>query len=276
MKIIKGSDLLRLGESMAALKRLSREMMNKAGAGAGTKATAWYIWRSDHYLARWVNTLHWPYTLWHLSYVALGAGLGADLRWDVLGWAVLAFFLGLGVAGHTFDLLKGDPLALRLPRRHLQVAGGIGLLAAALIGAVNLYWGNVPWWMSFLVLAGVVIALGYNLEWPGMHGDPQFALFWGVFPFAVGYLAMGGIEPGPLVFGGVFCFLTSWAQRVLSTRARFVRRKVKSLAGSYSTEDRPWGRPINAAWVLEPIDQALAVLSLAMPALGAGILLWRL
>lgn len=257
--------------------------MNKAGTGAGDVGTAWYIWRSNNYLARWLNTLHWPYTLWHLAYVALGAGLGPELRWDVLGWAALAFFLGLGIAGHAFDLLKGDPLALRLPRRHLQAAGWVSLGAAVLIGAGNLYWGNLPWWMCYLVMAGVVVALGYNLEWPGMHGNPQFATFWGVFPFAVGYLAMGGLEPGPLVFGGAFCFLTAWCQRVLSTRARFIRRRVSILRGVYiqSGDVIGWvqetgGHHFDAAWVLAPIDQALMVLSLAMPMLAAGVLLWRL
>ncbi len=257
----------------------------QAGTGSGSRATAWYIFLSQSYWARWLNSLHLPYTLWHLSYVALGVGLGPAVRWDVLGWAILAFFLGLGVAGHVFDLLKGDPLALRLPRRHLQVAGGISLALAALIGAGNLYWGNVPWGISILVLAGVVIALGYNLEWPGMHGDPQFALFWGTFPFTVGYLAMGGADLGPLVFGGLFSFLTSWAQRVLSTRARFIRRRVTQLTGVYSTEViRVWcpgGRPpdpqdFDRAWVLAPIDQALMVLSFAMPVLAAGVLLGRL
>jgi len=40
------------------------------------QATAWYIIPSGRLLPRWFNTLHWPYTLWHLSYPAMGAVQG--------------------------------------------------------------------------------------------------------------------------------------------------------------------------------------------------------
>ena len=247
--------------------------MDKAGLGAG-KATAWYIVPSDNYVARWVNTLHLPYTGWHLSYVALGASLGATIRWDVLGWALLAFFLGLGVAGHLLDLLRGDPLALRLPKAHLQVVGIIALSLAAAIGSLNIYWGNVEWWLGWLVVAGVVIAVGYNLEFPGMHGDLQFAVFWGAFPFLVGYVAMDGRDLLPLLFAGGFVFLTSWTQRVLSTRARFIRRRVLYLGGHWSTDRE--SAVFDQSWVLEPVDQALMLMSFAMPVLAGATLLWRL
>ena len=80
--------------------------MDKAGRGAG-KATAWYIVASDNYVARWVNTLHLPYTGWHLSYVALGASLGATIKWDVLGWALLALGF-LAAAGRRKDDIDGE------------------------------------------------------------------------------------------------------------------------------------------------------------------------
>ncbi|KKN39347.1 hypothetical protein LCGC14_0744520 [marine sediment metagenome] len=249
----------------------------KAGQRAGGAATAWYIIPSNNYLARWVNTIHLPYTVWHLSYVVFGAALAPALRWDVLGWALLAFFLGMGVAAHCFDLMMGDPLALRLPRRHLVLVGAISLFLAANVGAANLYWGNVPGWMSWLMLAGLLIVVGYNLEIRGMHGDAQFALFWGVFPFVVGYLAMGGGSPLILVLGAAYCFLTSWAQRVLSTRARYLRRKVRhaivwlSERGGLTLEPPAGGVP----WLLKPVDQALMLLSFAMPVLAATLLLWR-
>ena len=253
--------------------------MNQTGRGAGNAPTAWYVVPSDRYLARWWNVLHAPYTLWHLSYVVLGAGLGDQVRWDVLGWAVLAFFLGLGVAGHAFDLLRGDPLALRLPARHLAVVGAVSLLLAALIGVLNVLWGNVPWQVAPLIVAGIAIALGYNLEWPGFHGDPQFALFWGKFPFLVGFLAMDGGPAPAAVLGGGFCLLTAWAQRVLSARTRYLRRRVADVFLSLDE----WEADANAAgprpdamrWLLTPLDQALALLSFAMPALAGSVLLWR-
>jgi len=42
--------------------------------------------------------LHPPYTLWHLSYAALGAGLAPVLDWWRLGLTLLVFFAGTGVA----------------------------------------------------------------------------------------------------------------------------------------------------------------------------------
>ncbi len=250
----------------------------KAGLGAGRAATAWYIIPSNNYLARWVNTIHLPYTVWHLSYVVFGAALAPALRWDVLGWALLAFFLGMGVAAHCLDLLMGDPLALRLPRWHLVVVGALSLFLAGMVGLANLYWGNVPEWMFLLIVAGICIVTCYNLEWLGMHGDAQFALFWGVFPFVVGYLAMGGGSPLILVIGGAYCFLTSWAQRVLSTRARYLRRKVRNATvwisewGGFA-QDPPGGA---IPWLLKPVDQTLMLMSLAMPAMAGILLLWRL
>jgi len=54
--------------------------------------------------------LHPPYTLWHLSYAALGAGLAPVLDWWRLGLTLLVFFAGTGVAAHALDELKGRPL----------------------------------------------------------------------------------------------------------------------------------------------------------------------
>ncbi|MDP3063941.1 MAG: hypothetical protein Q8O40_12135 [Chloroflexota bacterium] len=251
----------------------------KAGLGASRTPTAWYIVPSNHYLARWANTIHLPYTIWHLSFVALGAGMAYHVRWDILGWAVLAFFLGMGVAAHCFDLLKGDPLALRIPFYHLLLVGAVSLVAAMAIGALNIMWGNVAWWWGFAIAAGWLMAVGYGLEWPGFHGDLQFSLFWGAFPALVGYFAMdaGGIIPG--IFAAAFAFLTSWGQRVLSARARFLRRKVQSVTGYVSL---PGEKPSDAVvggdlriWMLEPLDRALLLFSLAMPVLAVGVLLWR-
>ena len=206
---------------------------------------------------------------------------GPVAEWDVLGWALLAFFLGLGIASHALDLLRGDPLALGISKRHLQLVGVAGLLLAALIGSLNIYWGNVPWWLGWLIVAGVLIALSYNLEWPGFHGDVQFALFWGVFPFLVGYLAMDGDSVPLALLGGSFCFLMSLAQRSLSARARYLRRTVAKVSltlwertGSSSTTSYLPQDPL--LWLLKPLDIALVLMSFAMPALAAGLLLWRL
>ena len=57
--------------------------------------------------------LHPPYTLWHLSYVVLGAALAPAPDPRIVIGAVVAFFLGVGVAAHSFDELQGRPLGTR-------------------------------------------------------------------------------------------------------------------------------------------------------------------
>ena len=40
-----------------------------------------------------MTLLHPPYTLWHLSYVAVGAALAPHMKWGLLGWTTLARFV---------------------------------------------------------------------------------------------------------------------------------------------------------------------------------------
>ena len=63
----------------------------------------------------YVTLLHVPYTVWHLSYVAIGAALAPHMNWSLLGWTVLAFALALGVGAHALDELHGRPLGTRIP-----------------------------------------------------------------------------------------------------------------------------------------------------------------
>src|SRR5262249_52444986 len=58
----------------------------------------------------WWTLLHPPYTLWHLSYVAIGAAVAPALNLHWLGETLAAFFLALGLAAHALDELRGRPL----------------------------------------------------------------------------------------------------------------------------------------------------------------------
>src|SRR5204863_3631354 len=78
----------------------------------------------------YVTLLHPPYTLWHLSYVAVGAALAPQIKWGILGWTVLAFLLALGVGGHALDELAGHPLGTRIPRRLLAALAVVSIAAA--------------------------------------------------------------------------------------------------------------------------------------------------
>lgn len=243
---------------------IRRERSGSFGVSSrGGMPSAWYIVPGNFLPLRLFNSLHWPYLLWHLSYVALGAALAPHIRWDVLAWSIAAFFFGMGISSHMWDLRAADPLALGLPSHLLDLLGVLGLAAALSIGALNIAWGNVGWWLAVAMPIGIVMALGYGLEWPGLHGGTwQFPIFWAVFPFIVSYLAQTPTWTWLLFPMGIFAFLTAWAQRVLSTRARALRRGKIWLGSDSAT-----------AWALAPLDRALAIMSFAMPLLAAGLLL---
>src|SRR5205807_1025045 len=75
---------------------------------------AFYALRPGSWRDYW-TLLHPPYTLWHLSYVLLGASLSPAPDARIVAGALLAFFLGVGVAAHSFDELQGRPLGTRIP-----------------------------------------------------------------------------------------------------------------------------------------------------------------
>src|SRR5438132_9513333 len=77
--------------------------------------------------------LHPPYTVWHLSYVVLGAAAAPTVHAGRLGAALGAFLLAVGVSAHALDELNGRPLGTALRRNML-----IGVAAVALAGAVGI------------------------------------------------------------------------------------------------------------------------------------------
>ena len=171
-----------------------------------------------------VTLLHLPYTAWHLSYVALGAGLAEEVDGARLAWTLLAFFLAVGIAAHCFDELNGRPLGTRLPTPALATAGAVSLAGAAAIGLWGM--GSIGVALLPFVLIGVALVVAYNLELFGgaLHSDAIFALGWGAFPVLVGGFAQTGAIELPVVLGAAFAAATSLAQRSLSNWARRLRR----------------------------------------------------
>lgn len=241
--------------------------------------TAWYIIDSDKPGVKWVNLLHWPYLLWHLSYPAIGAALVSDLDLVVLGWTVLAFFLGMGIAGHAFDLLKGDPLKLGIPPRALHVVGFSSLILAVAIGGWQIAIGNVTYWMILALPVGGVLAVGYGLEVRRLHGDWQFAAWWGMFPLLVGYFAQDVSWNPVLIPGVLFAYLSSDAQRAMSTRSRYLRRKVGEVSVKLQEKTSHPGyyrwKNEGKSWELLPLDRALQLLSFALPVMAVTLILIR-
>jgi hypothetical protein len=206
----------------------------------------------------YVTLLHPPYTAWHLSYVVLGAALAPQWRPGVLGLALAAFFLGMGIGAHALDELQGRPLQTRIGRRMLLALATLSLLGAAAIGIVTAVYTSLG--LLVFVAVGSFIAVAYNLELFGgrFHGTLWFALGWGALPVLATYFAAAETIRAEAVVAAVFAALVSWTQRVLSTPVRIQRRQEGALK-----EDG------------KQAELALRILSAAMVALAVALVLVR-
>jgi hypothetical protein len=222
----------------------------------------------------YVTLLHPPYTAWHLSYVVLGAALAPKWRPGILGLALLAFFLGMGVAAHALDELHGRPLQTRIGRATLIVLASVSLLAAAGIGIGTAAATNL--WLLLFVAGGTFIAVAYNLELFGgrFHGTLWFALAWGAFPVLATFFAAAGTIRAEAVLAALFAALVSYVQRVLSTPVRMVRRRVRAVSGTIELADGTQ-LPVTPATLMSAPEQALRLLSAAMVALAVALVLLR-
>jgi hypothetical protein len=241
-------------------------------------APAFYARRGGS-AADWWTVLHPPYTLWHLSYVVLGAAMSPHRDWGALGLSVLAFLLAVGLGAHALDELAGRPLGTRIGDRALQAAAGVSLLGAVALGYVGVFlWGPVNWPLLAAIPVGALVVVGYNLElFDGrLHNDASFALGWGGFPVLVGYVAQfppydGSdlLAAGLATAGGV---ATSYAQRRLSTPARTLRRHTAAVTGTVTATD---GRvtDLDRDGLLAPLEGALRAMVWAMPLVAVAALL---
>jgi hypothetical protein len=206
----------------------------------------------------YITLLHPPYTAWHLSYVVLGAALAPEWRPGILGLALGAFFLGMGVGAHALDELQGRPLQTRIGKRTLLVLASVSLLGAAAIGVGAALYTSLG--LLVFVAAGSFVAVAYNLELFGgrFHGTLWFALGWGALPVLATYYAAAETVRAEAVVAALFAALMSWTQRVLSTPVRLQRRQ----EGALKADGKQF-------------ELALRVLSAAMIALAVALVLLR-
>jgi hypothetical protein len=226
-------------------------------------------------LADAVTLLHPPYTLWHLSYFAIGAALAPHVYVNRLLWGLAAFALAVGVAAHALDELHGRPLRTGLSDGALIAMSVLALAGALAIGVAGVLVVS-PALIPF-VLAGGLFLPAYNLELAGgrFHSDAWFALGWGAFPALTGYFvnALKITPAGLLIAGG--CLAMSAAQRRLSTPARELRRRTRSLRGVRTRADGS-AEELSVARLLGPLDGALAALSVAIVLLACALVAARL
>ncbi len=221
------------------------------------------------------SLLHPPYTLWHLSYVAIGAALATRLQ---VGWwleTTAAFFLAMGISAHALDELHGRPLRTRIPDAWLWVLAALGLVGAAALGIHGASQVS-PWIWAFIVV-GVFLVLAYNLELFGgaVHSDVWFALAWGAFPVLTAYFAQTGELSVAAVLVAAACAMVSASQRALSTPVRDLRRRVSAVQGTISRHDGT-SSPIDAGTLRAAPEAALRLLCVAMPLLAGGLIVMRL
>jgi hypothetical protein len=215
---------------------------------------AWYALRAGG--ARdYLTLLHPPYTLWHLSYVAVGAALAPVFHADRLVLALASFFLALGVAAHALDELKGRPLGTTIPGWALIVLAVASLAGAVAIGVYAAWlWG---WGLLVFIALGAILVPAYNLEL-ALHTDWGFALAWGAFPALTGYFVEAQTLRLEAGLAAVYAFLLSLAQRALSTPVRRARRERGSTDGT------------------APLETALRALTWAAVAVAAALIAARL
>ena len=217
---------------------------------------AFYALRSGGW-RDYVTLLHPPYTLWHLSYAALGAAVAPHVRWWLLGWTILAFFLAMGIGAHALDELQGRPLGTRVSNRTLRALAVWSIAGACVVGVHAALVTTL--WLLVFVGFGAFVVVAYNLELFGgrLHTPLWFAGSWGAFPALTAYFASAQTIRVEAVLIAGFAFATSLAQRRLSTDVRSARRSAGDASQAHTAE------------------VALQLLALAMPLLAGGMLLAR-
>jgi len=237
---------------------------------ARSLAPAYYATRAPGWRRDVWAILHPPYTAWHLSYVLIGASLAPTLDLKRLAATLLAFFFAVGISAHALDELRGRPLKTELPAAALWVAAILGLCGAVGLGLAGLFvvgLGLLP-----LIAAGVLFVFAYNLELLGgrLHGDFWFALSWGAFPVLTAYFAQTGRLSVAAVAVAAAAYALSFGQRALSTPARLLRRKTKSVTGTLTLIDGSETN-LDEPALLRPLEVGLKAFAWGVVALAVGL-----
>jgi len=197
--------------------------MTTTKSATSEEKPAWYSIPGHGQISDFVNLLHPPYTVWHLSYVLIGIAISPVIFLDRSIAVLLAFFFGLGIGAHALDETMGNPLQTRLSKKRLYI---IGLTSISVAVGIGLYYVvTVSLLILPIVLAEVFFALAYNLEMFGkkFHTMIVFAISWGVLPFLTGYFVNSlSISPTAVVVAVAIALLT-YVQRTLSFQARSIR-----------------------------------------------------
>ena len=238
---------------------------------SGERSAFYAVGRGTGGLGDWLTLLHPPYTLWHLSYVAIGAAVMPPLvLWRLVG-TLVAFFLAVGIGAHALDELHGRPLGTGISTTLLIATAVVAITAAMALGLVYGGWKLLPF-----VIAGGVLVYGYNLELfhGALHSDIWFGVAWGAFPVLVGAYAQHFTLSIAAGVAAVAAFFLSMGQRALSTPARMLRRRVSGVAVRLTFNDGTTAE-LGRADLLAPIERALRYFVYATSAVALAMVLVR-
>jgi len=185
-------------------------------------------------LAEIRTILHLPYTLMNLSFLTIGFGIAGIQRWDVFGWILLAYFLGLGIAAHSFDQLPGmgSNYIKYLVPKELWIIGIPALLAAVTIGT---YWMIELglWHLLWIIPLQTFFVWAYpNSKFMGgtFHGDGWFAMSFGFIPVMTGfYINTASLNPAYIPWA-LTALIISLIEITLSRYVRKIRKEHNILA----------------------------------------------
>lgn len=233
---------------------------------SGATRRAWADW--------WV-LLHPPYTLWHLSYVAIGSTIAPRFDGGRLAATLVAFLLAVGVCAHALDELHHRPLRTVIPGWLLIGAATASLAGAVALGIVGL-WRVGPGLAVFIVV-GVALNCAYNLELFGgrLHNDVTFAAAWGSFPVLTAYYAQAETLRLPALAAAAAAYWLSSAQRSLSTPARTLRRRAASVDGTITYSDDSTAS-LSTSGLLAPLEAALKATAWGLVALAVALVVYRI
>lgn len=225
--------------------------------------------------ADWWVLLHPPYTLWHLSYVGIGATISPRFDSGRLLATLAAFFLAVGVCAHALDELHDRPLRTAIPGWLLAGVAAASLAGAVALGIAGL--ARVGLGLAVFVAVGAALLVGYNLElFDGrLHNDVTFAAAWGAFPVLTAYYAQAETVHFPAVAAAAAAYWLSAAQRSLSASARTLRRRVASVDGTVTYND---GRTsaLSVSVLLAPLETALKATAWGLVALAVALTVYRI
>ena len=222
----------------------------------------------------WWTILHPPYTVWHLSYIAIGAAVAPIVRLDRLAATLLAFFRAVGIGAHALDELNGRPLRTAISSRLLGAAAFVSIAGAVALGIAGI--DRVGASLIPFISFGAFIVVAYNLEIANgvFHSDLWFAFAWGAFPAFTGFWASASTFRVSGVLAAGACFMLSVAQRALSTPVRALRRRTARVHGTIERTDGTI-EPVDRSTLTSAPERALRVLSLAVPLIAAAMVAAR-